>query len=55
MFVWEKIVGFEVVGSIQDQKFTGDLLHERASCVSSASCFRRKTTKDQESGRRKRE
>ena len=28
VFVWEKIIGIEVIGSAQDQKFTDDLLHE---------------------------
>lgn len=29
VFVWEKIIGFEVIGSAQDQKITDDLLHEK--------------------------
>ena len=28
VFVWERIVGFEVVGSAQQQKFTDDLLRD---------------------------
>jgi hypothetical protein len=29
VFVWEKIVGFEVVGSAEEQKFTDELLHDK--------------------------
>src|SRR6185437_11947195 len=28
VFVWERIVGFEVIGSADQQKFTDDLLHD---------------------------
>jgi hypothetical protein len=31
VFVWEKIVGVEVIGSAQEQKFTDDLLHEESA------------------------